>query len=200
MEAQKCRHCGQEIQGWVELCPHCSEPVENYARPAGFWVRLGAYLIDFLVFIPIMILGMWNTYSLKSSIVLVLISLPGLFYKPVMESFWWATLGKMACGIKVIDDKGNRLSLPIAYARFFLFFLAAAVGLVSQLVVFSSPEFQTASSWIEAAKVKPGDFLSVITPIVSVFIIIDCIVAAFAFRKRALHDMLVGSFCVYKGP
>jgi hypothetical protein len=81
MEARKCGHCGQEIKEWVEFCPNCSEPVEGYARPAGFWIRVGAHLIDALIFIPIIILGFWNITSLKSTTVLVLISLPGLLFQ-----------------------------------------------------------------------------------------------------------------------
>lgn len=53
MEAKPCAKCGGEFTEWVEFCPHCSEPVEGYARPAGFWIGVGAYLIDTLVFIPL---------------------------------------------------------------------------------------------------------------------------------------------------
>jgi hypothetical protein len=65
---------------------------------------------------------------------------------------------------------------------------------------FSSPEFQAAGSWLEAAQVKPPLFLSAVSKIVLVFVLIDGVVAGFTFRKRALHDMLVRSFCVYKEP
>jgi uncharacterized RDD family membrane protein YckC len=200
MDARKCRSCGQEILKWVEFCPNCSEPVEGYARPAGFWIRVGAYIIDFFVFIPVVILGVWNTWSLKSPIVLVLASTPSFLYKPLMESFFGATLGKMACGLKVIDGKGNKLSLLSAYVRFLLFLLAAAVSLTSELVRFSSPEFQEAASWTEAAQVKAPVFLQAVSLVVSLLMLVDCVVAAFTSRKRALHDMLAESFCVYKEP
>ncbi len=200
MQARKCRSCGQEILEWVELCPNCSEPVEGYARPAGFWIRVGAYILDTLVFIPLMILGFWNTYSLKSTTVLVLASVPGLLYKPLMESFCGATLGKMACGLKIIDDKGNKLSLLSAYIRFSFFLLAAGVSLMSRLAVFSSPEFQAAGTWVEAASVKPQGLLAVVPSVASLVGLVDCAAVAFTFRKRAVHDMLAGSFCVYKEP
>jgi uncharacterized RDD family membrane protein YckC len=200
MDARKCQKCGQEIDKWVEFCPNCSEPVEGYARPAGFWVRLGAYVLDFLVFIPIVLVNLWNVYSLKSTMVLVLITVPSLLYKPLMESFCGATLGKMACGLKVVDAKGNKLSVPIAYVRFFLFFLASAIGLASEVIRFSSPEFKAATTWMEAAQVKPPIFLGAVSSVVGLFVLVDCVFAAFTFRKRALHDMLAGSFCVYREP
>lgn len=174
--------------------------MEGYSRPAGFWIRVGASIIDALIFIPIGILSIWNTYSLKSTAVLVLISLPGLIYKPFMESFFGATLGKMSCKIKVIDDNGNKLSLFNAYIRFFPFLLLAGVGLASQLIIFSSQQFQSAKSWMEISQAQQGNFLDVILYSAYALILIDCIMVAFTFRKRALHDMMAESYCVYKEP
>ena len=67
MEPRKCKNCGQEFQEWVEFCSNCAEPMEGYSRPAGFWIRFGAYIIDTLIFIPIVGLGFWNTFSLRHS-------------------------------------------------------------------------------------------------------------------------------------
>ena len=174
--------------------------MEGYSRPAGFWVRLGSHLIDFVVFIPLVILTFWNMFSLKSTAVLVLTSLPGFFYKPLMESFYGATLGKMANGIKVIDNNGNKLSLSDAYLRAVPFLIASAIGLAGQLMLFSSPQFQSATSLIEIGEASQGNFLDLVGQVVNLLLVIECVVAAFTFRKRALHDMLAESYCVYKGP
>jgi len=174
--------------------------MEGYSRPAGFWIRVGAYFIDSVIFIPIVILGIWNTYSIKSIALLILISLPGLTYKPFMESFLGATLGKMSCKIKVIDDSGNKLSLFNAYIRFFPFLLSAGVALAGQLILFSSAQFQSAESLMEINQAQQGSFLVVIQYPVTILILVDCIMVAFTFRKRALHDMMAESYCVYKEP
>lgn len=200
MEAKKCESCGQEFQEWVEFCPHCGEAIEGYSRPAGFWIRVGAQIIDSLIFIPIGILAIWNLYSLKSTVVLVLASLPGLIYKPLMESFFGATLGKMACGIRVIDDNGKKLSLFGAYVRFFPFLLLTGVGLAGQLIMFTSSQFQSAESMVEIGQAQQGNFLGPIGTVMNVLVLIECVFAAFTSRKRALHDMLAESFCVYKEP
>lgn len=200
MKARKCQKCGHEFQEWVEFCPNCSEPMEDYSRPAGFWIRVGASIIDGLIFLPIGILSIWNTYSLKSSVVLVLISLPGLIYKPFMESFFGATLGKMSCKIKVIDNNGKKLSLFNAYIRFFPFLLLTGVSLVSQLILFSSPQFQSAKSMIEIGQAQQASSLNVIIYPINILVLLDCIFVAFTSRKRALHDMMAESFCVYKEP
>lgn len=200
MDTRKCKSCGQELQEWVEFCSHCGEPMEGYSRPAGFWVRVGAYIIDSLIFIPIIILSVWNTWSLKSTTVLVLSSLPGLIYKPFMESFFGATLGKMSCKLKVIDDNGNKLSLFNAYIRFLPFLFLAGVTLAGQLIIFSSPQFQSATSMMELAEAQQGNYLDVVSYPAYALILIDCVLVAFTFRKRALHDMMAESFCVYKEP
>jgi len=200
METGKCKKCGQEFQKWVEFCSNCGEHMEGYSRPAGFWIRVGAYFIDSVIFIPIVILGIWNTYSIKSIALLILISLPGLTYKPFMESFLGATLGKMSCKIKVIDDSGNKLSLFNAYIRFFPFLLSAGVALAGQLILFSSAQFQSAESLMEINQAQQGSFLVVIQYPVTILILVDCIMVAFTFRKRALHDMMAESYCVYKEP
>ncbi|MGB2866727.1 MAG: RDD family protein [Sedimentisphaerales bacterium] len=200
MDTRKCKSCGQEFQEWVEFCSNCAEPMEGYSRPAGFWIRVGATLIDWLIFIPIGMLSIWNIYSLKNTAVLVLISLPALLYKPLMESFFGATLGKMSCKIKVIDDNGKKLSLFGAYVRFFPFLIQNGINLVGQLIVFSSPQFQSATSMIELQEAQQANYLNIIGLILIPLVIIECVFAAFTFRKRALHDMLAESFCVYKEP
>ena len=200
MDMPKCTSCGQEFHEWVEYCPHCSEPVANYARPAGFWIRVGAHIVDGLVFIPIIILTFWNRFSLKSTGVLVLVAVPGFLYKPLMEAFFGATLGKMSCGIKVIDAQGKKLSLFCAYIRSFPFLMASGVNLASEVILFSMPQFQAATSFMEISQVRPETFLNLVSPLVILLVLIDCVVVAFTFRKRALHDMLAESFCVYKEP
>jgi hypothetical protein len=161
MVTRKCRKCGQEFQKWVEFCSNCGEPMEGYSRPAGFWVRVGASIIDSLIFIPIGILSYWNMISFKSTVVLVLISLPGLMYKPFMESFFGATLGKMSCRLKVIDDNGRKLSLFNAYIRFFPFLLSAGITLAGSLILFSSPQFESIESWTQLGQAQQGSLLTV---------------------------------------
>lgn len=200
MDMPECKSCGQAFEKWVEYCPNCGEPMEGYSRPAGFWIRVGASIIDNLVFIPLTILALWNMFSLKSAVLLVLVSLPAFIYKPFMESFCGATLGKMSCRIKVTDKNGKKLSLFYAYVRSFPFLMSGAVGLAGQLVLFSSPQFQSVTSWVELGQARQPGFWDAAGSIVNLLAFIDCLVVAFTFRKRALHDMLAESFCVYREP
>ncbi len=200
MSPTRCESCGHDFEEWVEFCPSCAEPIKGYARPAGFWIRFGAQFIDGLIFLPLTAVSFWNTHWLQSTAVLVLAAVPGFIYKPLMESLCGATLGKMACGIKVIDADGKKLTLGGAYVRYFPFLISGGVALAGQLAVFLSEQFQSATSMEERQLAQQANFLYPITIIVGILVAIECIVAAFTFRKRALHDMLAESFCVYKEP
>ncbi len=200
MARPKCGKCGYELQEWVEFCPGCGEPIPGYSRPAGFWIRVGAYIIDGLVFIPIVGLATWNRFSLKSSMLAVLIAVPGFLYKPCMESFFGATLGKMACAIKVINAQGKKLNLFYAYVRAFLFLLGAGFGLAGQLVLFSTPESRSGTPMAPSDLPPALLFVGSANMVLTGLILIDCVCAGFTFRKRALHDYLADSYVIYKEP
>ena len=168
-------------------------------RPAGFLIRVVASFIDNLVFVPLIALGFYALISAKSVFLCFLISLPGLFYKPLMEAFYGATLGKMAVGIRVVDDGGSNLSIAGAYLRFSPFLARSIFDSLSMFWLFSVPEFKSASGFMEVAQVmqqSPSRF-SVPGTLLGWFILIDCVTAAFTARKRAIHDMMAQSYCVY---
>jgi len=129
---------------------------------------------------------------------MLILMIPGLIYKPFMESYYGATLGKMALGLKVIDEHGEKLDLKSAYIRFIPFLAASVVGLMNSYRLFSLPEFKTMTSMLEMGQLQQQNPIRSIAMITNLFIPVSCIVAAFAYRKRALHDMMARSFCIYK--
>jgi uncharacterized RDD family membrane protein YckC len=195
---KKCDKFSGEVEGSTECSPYFGAELSSNTKPAGFWIRVGAASIDGLVFIPIVVLYFQNLYLIKSTFLLTLLFLPGLAYKPLMESFYGATLGKMACGLKVVDKKGDKLNLTAACLRFLPMVLPSLIGLIIQLVLFSSLGFESASTLSEMAQLRQGGPLQPTQSLVGLFVLVDCVVAAFARRKRAIHDMMAGSFCVYK--
>lgn len=193
-----CNKCSGQVEDSTQYCPYCGTELSLCTKPAGFWIRVGAACIDGLIFIPIVVLSMENLYSIKSTFLLILFFLPGLAYKPLMESFYGATPGKMACGLSVVDMNGDKLSLTSAYIRYIPMGLSSLIGLLSQLVLFSSAGFESASTLSEMAQLRQVDPLQPIQSLLGLFVLVDCVVAAFTRRKRAIHDMMSGSFCIYK--
>lgn len=114
-------------------------------RYAGFWVRFGARLIDGLIFtIPILIIAAILIPNLIRArgqvpnpadsavlgfgiITLFLVSfLATGCYEVLMLKYRSATLGKLACGLKVIRADGGSLSWGVCFGRFFMWNVVTA--------------------------------------------------------------------------
>jgi uncharacterized RDD family membrane protein YckC len=96
--------------------------VPEYPRYAGFWKRVGASLLDAVIFgIPIGILsGIMFGFGNESAGSNLFTFIVGMFYKTLMESSSkQGTLGKMIVGIKVTDVNGKRISFGRAVGRYF---------------------------------------------------------------------------------
>jgi len=192
-----CNECGYEFDESARFCSTCGAEVLDYARPAGFWIRVGATLIDSLVFLPLAGAAFFNLIVVKSLVLHVVINIPGLLYKPLMEHYFGATLGKMACRIRVLDDCGRNLTVLAAYVRFLPFLFHSLISIIGTVFLFSHPEFQFTSSLAQMNELQVRNPLKLTETLVSFFCIFECILAGFTYRKRALHDMMAGSFCVY---
>jgi uncharacterized RDD family membrane protein YckC len=111
-------------------------------RYGGFWIRFGARFIDGLIFtVPILIFaalfipnviraqrqagsaaGAPNPFAIFGGFItffVVFFFLGGL-YEILMLKYRSATLGKMACGLKVIRSDGGALSWGVCFGRFFM--------------------------------------------------------------------------------
>ncbi len=146
---------------------------------AGFWIRVGAYLIDIVILVITMSLiqgitgiDMGANYSAQFNDALVagganeasgfgqlLALIIGIAYFAGLESSaWQATVGKKALGLTVIDANGNRLSFMRALGR--------ALG-----------------------KILSG-----------IILYIGYIMVAFTEKKQGLHDMLASTLVIKGKP
>lgn len=111
-------------------------------RYGGFWIRFGARFIDGLVFmVPILIFAAVLIPSLIRAgsqagnpasapnpafaafgviTFFLVFFLAGGCYEILMLKYRTATLGKMACGLKVIRPDGRSLSWGVCFGRFFM--------------------------------------------------------------------------------
>lgn len=149
-----CAHCGRESIEGSTFCSHCGQPFSGsqpadpaplppappvHVAPsapgyAGFWRRLAAYLVDYIVvivgiFLFFFVLGMAVTIASGGrdpnekifEVLGYLIGLPAvwLYFALCESSSWQATLGKRALGIKVTDVNGQPVSFARATGRYF---------------------------------------------------------------------------------
>lgn len=108
-------------------------------RYGGFWIRFGARMIDGLVFVvPILIVAAvlipnlirardqvpiapnpaFAAFSLITFFVVSLLA--GGCYEILMLKYRSGTLGKMACGLKVVRSDGRSLGWGVCFGRFFM--------------------------------------------------------------------------------
>jgi uncharacterized RDD family membrane protein YckC len=101
----------------------------------GFWIRLGARLIDsFVMIVPIVFLAavlIPNLIRARSDAPSPAVGYFGLTfflllftavisYEVVMLRYRGATVGKMACGLKVVRPDGRGLGWGVSFGRFFM--------------------------------------------------------------------------------
>jgi uncharacterized RDD family membrane protein YckC len=194
----KCGYCGFVNEHMAKYCSECGNLIENYPKPAGFWIRVGARLIDNFIFLPLIILMFLNLFFWQDAAVAVVLFLPGALYKPLMESKFGATLGKMAVEIKVTDEAGNLINLNTSFIRSSPDIVAGLIGLIGTLLFLNSPDFEYAESLEEFLVLMERTSVEPWQTIVNLFVIIDALVVAFTHRKRAIHDFMAKTYCVYK--
>jgi len=152
-----------------------------------------------MIFLPTVVLLFIDLLEWKNFFVVVLICVPSFIYKPFMESLKGATVGKLACGLRVIDENGGNLPLGKAYLRSLPNLAALFVAMLSYTLLFADPAFMAATTIIDFIALRQSNELAGATFIIEVFILIDCLIVAFNPQKRALHDYLAGSYCIRAG-
>ena len=142
-----------------------NEPIEY----AGFWIRFVAYIIDgviislleFLLVLPLLGLIGINTLTIDSStyesmdwelLLPLLISagtglylsaflLTWLYYALMESGARQGTVGKMAIGVIVIDENGNRLNFAKASIRYFSKIISSIL-LIGYIIAAFTPKKQ----------------------------------------------------------
>jgi uncharacterized RDD family membrane protein YckC len=114
MMATKCNACGWDFSE--------TKTDSQIIRYAGFGPRLGAALVDLLVFIPVILLTMWSlATSVYLSLILCLpITLFSAAYQILMHGKYGQTLGKMAMKIRVVQLSHEPITYIHAFWRHFI--------------------------------------------------------------------------------
>lgn len=165
---------------------------------AGFWIRVLASIIDGLVMIPIIGLSVFNLISLKNLTLELSLMALIIFYKPLMEYKYGATLGKMACKIKVTNVEFGRITLEQSFLRSSLVIIGQIISIISTIIIYQSADFINSTNWLEIGEIQEPILLQVLDKLSSVIIIVSCIVVAFNSKKQGIHDMIGKTYNIYK--
>ena len=172
---------------------------------AGFWLRLGAILVDILVLIPITV-AIFYLQSINFSLTIVFAIFSTClfaFYNIYFNAKFGGTLGKLVVNIRITKPDGAKIhwkeaclrsSVDVAFAVFFL---------IIELVAFSKVDQQaylSAGFWGRGELLWPlyptwYDYYNVTSQI---WMWSELIVLLFNKRKRALHDFIAGTIVINK--
>jgi uncharacterized RDD family membrane protein YckC len=108
-------------------------PYAQQRNYAGFWIRVGAYLLDAILLIIVqLVLGQLIKSDIQASLINALF---GWLYFAGFESATGGTPGKMVLGLSVTDMNGNRISFLRATGRYFAKILSGLILLIGFIMV-----------------------------------------------------------------
>jgi uncharacterized RDD family membrane protein YckC len=172
-------------------------------RYAGFWRRLGAAVVDWLVLLPLSLLGLWALASSKTASLLLLVPLSviSIAYHIVLHARFGQTVGKMATHVRVMRLSGGPIAWREALLRSSVDMVFAGIGIVSYTITVTRfPELAWSANWTEKAKM-----LTELQPVWArwtgylgqAWIWSEVLTMLLNRQKRALHDFLAGTVVVH---
>lgn len=128
-----CIHCNKLNSDGAKFCMNCGAALvsQGNERPAGFWIRVFAKLIDIVVVLVIAnmcatatvpLLGLsvgFNNIPQKAvELIAMFVAVFVIsFYEIWMHVSFGRTLGKMAAGIKVVTVKNEPVTYKLSFLR-----------------------------------------------------------------------------------
>lgn len=186
--------------------PDCNqerdEPPSSCAvRYAGFGSRLVANLVDFVVFVPLMVVDWMLSASRAGSMVsCALLQIIAIAYPVAMHARWGQTLGKMVARIRVVKLSGDPLSTREAALRSSVDIgLGLAVTASALFAMTRLPESAWTDDWLlvqtmlRGLEPSWGPWAAVA---LQVWAWGELIALLSNRRRRAIHDFIAGTVVV----
>jgi len=136
-----CPKCGQQNAENAQFCQSCGTDIRIYQRPAGttvtrayagFWIRVVASIIDWLIISAVT--GLFALLTLGVGVVFGFL-MPWLYEALLTSSEKQATVGKMAFGLVVTDVEGHRISFARATGRHFAKYISGFILFIGFIMV-----------------------------------------------------------------
>lgn len=165
---------------------------------AGFWIRFGAAIIDWLILAPLSLgLSYFNIISWKDPLVYLVITLVTIVYKPAMEYLYGATLGKMSLRLKVVNLKMEAANFGEILLRNVFHIIPNFITLVITVTYYQIPAFEFVTGYVEYSDLlSNSSLLNAINIAFFLLTIVDVIVLLADDRNRSLHDKIGGTYVI----
>ena len=182
-------------------------------RFAGFWIRVGASMLDGLILFVAnrAIISLTDTDNPNSplglQILVIIIQLViGISYVTCFLGKYGATPGKMACSLKVIVSNGQRISYWRAFGRYWGVFLsgmipyfsAAIAGGITLAIMLANADRRGTDPLDALARLGPGIIVVVIVGlVVGLVMSFPFYMVGFTRQKCALHDFICNTRVIH---
>lgn len=168
-----------------------------------FWTRVGAALIDAIIITPVSMLIIYlSVIEFKSFGIFLIGAIVSMLYKPFMEHYYQATLGKMAVRIKVTDWNYKKIPLSQSFLRSAINMLPSLVGLPFYYLAFNNAELMSTDSYMNFLLIMGSYYplQSVLTNITSFVVLADILIIFGDNEKkqRTLHDRIAKTYVINK--
>jgi uncharacterized RDD family membrane protein YckC len=171
----------------------------------GFWKRVLAAIIDFLVCIPFFPLTFFlSKYAYANRTVVF-----DVLYSVVWTVLWmWiivrfgGTPGKLAIGARVVNDEAKYLNWAQAFRRMLFPSIILSVNslCMTYATVHGYPDEAVISTFMEQGRLinEYGRVFGIINPFLGLLVYVDILVILTNREKRAVHDFIAGSYVITK--
>jgi uncharacterized RDD family membrane protein YckC len=169
---------------------------------ATFWTRVGAYLLDTIFLIVVVgIINYFNITNFKSFLLYLPIALLGVFYKPFLESYYGATIGKMIVKIKVTDRNFNKIDMTTSILRSLILVFPAVMYIPIYYMAFNNTSLSEINGFMEFSKAIAAEYpmQGIIGNLSMIIIIADIIflLTDSTNTQRSLHDRIANTYVIY---
>jgi uncharacterized RDD family membrane protein YckC len=163
--------------------------------------RIVAHLIDSaLLGLFAFVLSAFNIAEVKSFWLYFAIIFITIMYRPFMEGFLGATLGKMLFNLKVVNSDFRQITFTKALLRNIIFIIPSLLTIPTYYIVFNNPQIDTINNIIDFAKFVIDNYPININlqRLFSILMLIDFLylVTDTKDKLRALHDRLAKTYVI----
>jgi len=173
---------------------------------AGFWKRLGAYLVDLIILLPLVAVSAWGaeqsrmffSYFCLPSMVL------GLWFHAYLVKQYGGTPGKLLMKIRIRKLYGQAVGYQEALIRYSVLMLLTVVMSAASIVVTlsMSDELYFSLAIMERTQYinenKPG-WYSITFILMNIWVWSEFIIMLTNKKRRAIHDYMAGTVVVHVG-
>src|SRR5215467_5432239 len=175
-------------------------------RYAGFWQRLGAFGVDFLISgLPLLPIAIWGGSRFKYYPLYSIgpIAIWSLFYNVYLIRRFGGTPGKLAMRTEIRNLDGSPVGYGAALLRFlpeFLLWLLVVVALAMPLFEITDPEFQSLgfTERNQLLRQLAPHWYGTVEVFEQVWVWSEFIVLLTNRKRRALHDFIAGTVVVIR--